>query len=260
MDLWRKKNKICRKDQPVLVISLGWLSTVLTNLWLPGNIPMIPANLVSQDDPFIAASLKRSVAKIRHPNSPLEQKHSPLVPGGFQLVCLADMVAGSGALEVLWAFTMVRLAGWPCTLWMAGEGPLLEEYQAFANLASLPDDIRFVPDFRSVDSIPSNPDLVLAPSRGLRWQKSPAFGSSITQITATKNGHQTEADPPLKTNGKVISVIWKPHHICRVIMDSLSQRKIQESPPFLNKKGKSLGAILLEIADGRRHPTPELGS
>ncbi len=169
--------------------------------------------------------VRHASAQIRFPTPPTEKGIMPLSPG-FQLVCLADMVAGSGALEALWAFSMVRLAGWSCTLWMVGEGPLLEEYRQFAKLASVPEGIHFLPHFRSESGLPVNPDLVLIPKRSFPWHISDQFFTNHPKITSPSNGTKDH-------NSTVIS--WKPHLLCRTIlqiMESLGSPKPQIPMPI----------------------------
>lgn len=259
-EFWRKRNALLFSGQPVQVLSLGWFSTILSHYLLPANISQIPTTPLSRDSLFIAPILKRCTAQIGLPSIPGKRKDSVLVPPGFQLVCIADMVAGSGAMEVLWAFTMVRLAGWPCTLWMAGEGPLLEEFRSFANLASIPEDIRFVPDFRSENSLPANPDVILLPSPDLRCEDQHLVESSKNRITSrtTEPTAKNEAITTPKTN--VFSIPWKPHQICRVIMECLSQLKAPETQPNFEADGKGLGAVLLAAAKKNRLARPGLGS
>ncbi len=168
---------------------------------------------------------KRATAQIHFPTPQSDKGFLPLGPG-FQLVCLADMVAGSGALEVLWAYSMVRLAGWPCTLWMAGEGPLLEEYQQFARLASVPEGIHFLPHFRSFANLPVDPDLVLVPRRAYPWENYDQHFRHHPKITAQTNGTK---EP------NTMAISWKPHLLCRSILTLLEAHgtpKAQVSTPL----------------------------
>ena len=252
MEFWRRRRNLPISGEPPQVVSLGWFATILTHLCLPRNISLLPANIPNQNAPFLSSILKRSTAQIRLPASPSPRNHSTSVSNGFQLVCVADMVAGSGAMEALWAFTMVRLAGWPCTLWMAGEGPLLEEFRSFANLASIPEDIRFVPNFRSEESFPVKADLVIVPNPNWKPDDSLLFESSTTQITSSDGDAPSKLGLTTNPTRKIISIPWKPHHICRVIMESLSaldQPGVQ--PPFKGH-GKDLVAVLRAATKGKR--------
>ena len=259
-EFWRKRNSLLFSGKPVQVLTLGWFSTVVSHYLLPSNISQIPTTPLSQDSLFIAPIVKRCTAQIRLPSIPAKRNDSVLVPPGFQLVCFADMVAGSGAMEVLWAFTMVRLAGWPCTLWMAGEGPLLEEFRSFANLASIPEDIRFVPNFRSENSLPANPDVVLLPSTDLLLEDLPYMDSSKTRITSRNSEPPGKTDAITTTKTNLFSIPWKPHQICRVIMDCLSQMKFPNTQPPIEADGKDLEAVLLAAARKNRLARQGLGS
>ena len=245
--LWRTRNKILLSDTPIQAIAIGWLSSVLTCSWLPKKNPLILAGIVNQDAPFIPSIIKRCTALIQLPSKKKGNSHLITPSSGFQLVCRADMVAGSGVLEVIWAFTMVRLAGWPCTLWIAGEGPLLDEFRIFAKLASIHEDIRFLPGFRNGENFPTIPDILLMPSQDPSCVNFPEFRLSKILVTAKNVEDSTNTSPNCFT--PTITIPWKPHHICRVIIENFSRLNKTNSHQMENGKDKNLSSVILEIAN-----------
>ncbi len=241
-DFWRRQTQLLQSPQFSFVQSLGWFSSVFQALSLARNIPLVLADLPQSHGSITQLLSKRATAQIYFPSAKSENGPVPKSQG-FQLVCLADMVAGSGALEALWAFSMVRLAGWPCTLWMVGEGPLLEEYRQFARLASVPEGIHFLPHFRSYPNLPVDPDLLLIPKRAFPWESFDRLFDQHPKITA-----QTQVTVGPSTSTISCSAIsWKPHLLCRAILErfeSLGTAKNQSPTPYSRQNFPQLMAAL----------------
>lgn len=219
ISLFQKLTEARHHPDQLLVHSIGNAATYLAAFCLPRSVPLIGSGIAESEFPWNRWLQNRLTAVL----SPAGTKERPDRPqrNEYPIWCFGDWTSISGIREVLWSFTMIRLAGWNCRLHLFGKGCWQSTLREFSDLASTGSEIEFHDCLPDSFSNLYKPAFIFCPQINNipDW-----LNPVVSQIPILCSGKSVANSEKSKGKEHLVSIAWKPAKLAKKAMDILSER------------------------------------
>lgn len=236
LDLLRQWKTLSGNPVGTLVHALGPVCSHLAASFLPKTMPLVVSEVRSREFAWNRSLRNRIDASLLRPNS--LPAPNPLKDGEYELWFFGPWTSLSGAQQLLWAFTMIAMAGWRIRLRLLGQGDWEDTLRQFARMASFGDQIEFLPcDPVILKQLP-HPDLIFSPDpEAIPSWLQPAL-EGVKRVVSRP---ESKVSAPI-SDGQVgedrVGIAWQPTELARITMELLGPRARPQAS--LQRKGIDL--------------------